>query len=178
MTALPFPIYSLDFEASGGGPDSYPIEVGLAVWRGVDQPIVTWSALIAPIDCWSHWDWNAQAIHGIERVELAAGSPPAVVAAWLNELAGGEILYSDAPAFEALWAKKLFQVAAIEPAFTIGDIADIADLLDTAQAGRRRTWLVQAPKRHRSADDAERELRGFARALKVRNVTIERRHFL
>lgn len=129
----------------------------------------------APVEYWTHWDWNAQSIHGIERAELAAGSPPAVVAARLNALAARAIVYSDAPGFEAWWAEKLFEAAEIEPTFSIGDINDLADRLDTAEAGRLRAWLALAKKRHRAADDAERALKGFARAVKAFHVAAERR---
>lgn len=174
MSALPFPLFVLDFEASGGGPESYPIEAGLAIWGGVDQTIVTWSGLIQPAPYWDHWDWNAQTIHGIERDELAVGSPPAVVAARLSELATGAVVYSDAPMFESWWAEKLYQAAEFEPTWAVGDLGDLVDCLDTPQAGRFARWLRQTPKRHRAADDAERSLKGFARALKAR-VGAERR---
>lgn len=172
--SLPFPLFCLDFEASGLGPESYPIEVGLAVWRGVDQPIVTWSTLIQPAPYWDHWDWNAQSIHGIDRDQLEAGLPPAVVAARLNELADGAIVYSDAPSVEAWWNETLYEAGETEPTWGIGDVNDLVDRLDTAGAARFARWLERAPKRHRAADDAERCLKGFALAIEAR-VGAERR---
>ncbi len=173
--SFPFPIFLLDFEASGLGAESYPIEVGLAIWRGVDQPIITCSALIQPAEYWDHWDWNAQSIHGIERDQLEAGLSPALVAARLNALATGAIVYSDAPAVEVWWTETLYEAAEIEPTWGIGDVNDLVDRLDTAGAARFARWLERAPKRHRAADDAERCLKGFARALGVSHVTAERR---
>jgi hypothetical protein len=175
MSALSFPLFCLDFEASGGGPESYPIEAGLAVWRGVDQSIIIWSALIQPAPYWDHWDWNAQAIHSIERDALAAGSSPAFVAARLNALAADVIVYSDAPMFESWWGEKLYEAAEIKPTWAVGDMGDLVDRLDTAGAARFARWLERAPKRHRAADDAERCLKGFARALGVSHVAVERR---
>ena len=49
----------LDIEASGFGPGSYPIEVGLVLPDGD-----AWCSLIRPEPGWLHWDPSAEQVHG------------------------------------------------------------------------------------------------------------------
>ena len=57
----------LDFEASGFGRDSYPIEVGYSLASGE-----RFCALILPHETWQYWDFRAEAVHGISRGLLQA----------------------------------------------------------------------------------------------------------
>src|SRR3546814_1795139 len=72
-TSIRWPLASIDFEASGLGEGTYPIEVGLAVWHGPDTPIRTWSTLIAPTPDWvarGVWKSEAESVHKIDRGSL------------------------------------------------------------------------------------------------------------
>src|SRR3546814_17823227 len=61
-TSIRWPLASIDFEASGLGEGTYPIDVGLAVWHGPDTPIRTWSTLIAPTpDRFARGVWKSEA---------------------------------------------------------------------------------------------------------------------
>ena len=52
--------YIIDVEASGFGPRSYPIEVGVAM-----EADRRFSALIAPASDWTHWDDEAEQVHRV-----------------------------------------------------------------------------------------------------------------
>lgn len=73
LSAFRFPLVVMDFEASALTLDSYPIEVGVAIATTPSSSIETWSSLIAPAPDWdlaSHWDPDAERIHGISRWDL------------------------------------------------------------------------------------------------------------
>lgn len=48
LAGLPWPVAAIDFEASSLDEDSYPIEVGLALWPAPGESILSWTALIQP----------------------------------------------------------------------------------------------------------------------------------
>src|SRR5450631_2081424 len=76
---LPWPICTIDFEASSLEVGTFPIEVGLAMWRAPDDPIYCWSALLKPTDEWrqnGHWSKASQAVHGIKQDDLRLGVSP------------------------------------------------------------------------------------------------------
>ena len=52
----------IDFEASGFGKGSYPIEVGFSGRHGEG-----WCSLIRPENDWEHWDIDAAKVHHIPR---------------------------------------------------------------------------------------------------------------
>ncbi len=56
----------LDFEASGLGPDSYPIEVAWGFF-GIET---TFSYLIRPAEHWTDWDPVAEDLHELSRATL------------------------------------------------------------------------------------------------------------
>jgi hypothetical protein len=76
---LPWPICTIDFEASSLEVGNFPIEVGLAIWRAPEEPIYRWSALLQPTDQWrqnGHWSKASQAVHGIKQGDLSLGVSP------------------------------------------------------------------------------------------------------
>jgi hypothetical protein len=104
-------IYFLDFEASGLGDGSYPIEVA---WVAEDGD--TESHLIKPQPHWTDWDEVAEDIHGITREHLAAdGVPAADVARMLAEALRGHTVYSDAPTQDQWWLGRLLATAGLDP---------------------------------------------------------------
>jgi hypothetical protein len=108
----------VDVEASGFGRGSYPIEVGIALEDGSVHAM-----LIKPADGWDHWDESAENIHGISREHLTKnGKPVRDVAIFLNDLCGGQTLYSDAWSFDSSWIGRLFDEAEIVQRFKLDTI--------------------------------------------------------
>jgi|AntDeeMinimDraft_4_1070355.scaffolds.fasta_scaffold00079_49 hypothetical protein len=102
-------MYILDIEASGLGPESYPIEIA---WCSLDGE-QSWSVLINPDTAgdWEDWDEHAEeAIHGISRDLLRReGRDVVTVARELEERLGGEEVFSDAVSFDGFWLRRLFE---------------------------------------------------------------------
>ncbi len=74
--------YIIDIEASGFGPESYPIEIGIAM-----EPGTKFCSLLLPREGWTHWDAEAEKLHRIPRDILETyGSPINEVALSLNAL--------------------------------------------------------------------------------------------
>ena len=111
---LPWPLVAIDFEASSLDQDGYPIEVGLALWPALDQPILGWSTLIRPAWNWTrngHWSPASAKVHGIcGRDLLERGQEPVLVAAGLNAALGsGAVAWCDGGAYDAHWMQALFK---------------------------------------------------------------------
>jgi hypothetical protein len=126
----------LDVEASGFGPESYPIAVAWSDGRGEIQRLLIDPR---PISTWTQWDPAAEAVHGIERERLERnGWPPDFVAQRLTEELAGQIVYSDAPDFDAHWLRRLFQAVDQPPPFEIEDVDDL--LLEAMRAPDEPVW--------------------------------------
>lgn len=143
----------IDFEASGLGPDSWPIEVGWAFDDGLTD-----SLLIAPAPSWSMdaWDAKAERLHGITPRMLADSGVDASEACDRLEAAlRGRTIYSDAPDWDGFWMMRLFKAAARRNDFRLDDFARAMPVLPTVEKAR---LLQQAdrmtPRRHRAAEDA------------------------
>ncbi len=139
----------IDFEASGFGRGSYPIEVGFVLPEG-----------------WHHWDASAEGVHHITRELLAQhGKPVTAVARHLNEQLHGQTLYSDGWANDYSWLGLLFDEAEMTPSFRLDNLRT---LLKEAEAeawhGAKQQVLseVQLP-RHRASNDARVLQLTFAR---------------
>lgn len=114
----------IDFEASGLGPRSYPIEIGLA--DPVTGAVYAW--LIRPHPRWlAEGEWNAEsaAIHGITPDQLATEGQDAtsVYAAMLPLIAARELV-SDNPSYDGRWLKALV-AAAVEGAERAGEVVPL-----------------------------------------------------
>ena len=108
----------IDLEASGFGRGSYPIEVGVAMADGSVHAL-----LIKPAESWTHWNEEAEAIHGISRDDLKThGKTVREVAIFLNDLCSGMTLYSDAWSFDSSWLGRLFDEAEIVQRFKLDTI--------------------------------------------------------
>ena len=113
--------FIIDIEASGFGPFSYPIEVGLAL-----EPGVKYCSLIAPASEWTHWDTEAEKVHHIPRHILSThGKSVVQVANTLNELLGGATVYSDGWVVDQPWLVRLFSTAGIMQRFSISPLETI-----------------------------------------------------
>lgn len=110
--------FIIDIEASGFGPHSYPIEVGLAL-----DPDHKYCSLIAPAPDWTHWDATAETVHRVSRQLLAThGQPATAVALKLNELLGNSTVYSDGWVVDQPWLIKLFSRAGVNQRFSISPL--------------------------------------------------------
>lgn len=142
----------LDFEASGFGSESYPIEVGIVAASGV-----RYCTLIRPQQDWLHWSNEAARIHQISRQSLVQfGKPVAVVCQELNDLLTGLTTYSDAWSHDNRWLIRLYHAAAMAPAFKLSPIEAIASeeqltVWDETKLHVQRNLGVL---RHRASSDA------------------------
>jgi hypothetical protein len=100
-----FPCF-LDVEATGFGPESYPIEIA---WSDEHGEIHRCLIDPTPIATWTHWDAEAERVHGIDRERLTRnGWAPDYVATRLTDDLGGKTIYTDAPDYDARWVGVLF----------------------------------------------------------------------
>lgn len=155
----------IDFEASGLGPDSWPIEIGCA-WISDGAPKAR-TSLIRPRPEWSleAWDLQSAAIHGITLETLAAApEADAVVAAFMSTL-DGATLVSDAPEFDQFWLDRLLDRAGP----TIRDFHHVAHRLLGGNPNAL-DWvyetLARTPAPHRAGTDARRLAKAMAEGLK------------
>lgn len=143
----------LDVEASGFGRNSYPIEIGVAMENGHTQCF-----LIEPDPDWTHWDRQAQALHGICRDTLLQhGIAIPIVARALNELLAGKVVYSDAWGNDQGWVALLFYHAGIRQAFRIAHLLELLTEQQLAQWEKRKQAIFKTMdlSRHRASNDAK-----------------------
>jgi hypothetical protein len=142
----------IDFEASGFGYDSYPIEVGLALATGE-----RFCTLITPAADWQHWDPSAEQLHHIKQSDLHAhGLSVKDVCLRLNHFLADQTVYSDAWVVDKPWLIKLFAAADLQPAFTLSPIESIqTEAQQQLWADVKQELLVKlAFRRHRASNDA------------------------
>lgn len=143
----------LDFEASGFGRDSYPIEVGYSLATGE-----RFCALIRPDETWQYWDFRAEAIHGISRGLLQVrGTDVRQICRELNCRLEGRTLYSDAWVADKDWCNRLFEVAGILPSFRLSALENVQSECQYLIWDEVRQRLLQQTEmhRHRASVDAE-----------------------
>lgn len=144
--------YIIDVEASGFGPHSYPIEVGVVLEAGT-----SWCSLIAPEPDWTFWDPAAEAVHHVPReVLLARGRPAAQVAQHLNELLAGVTVYTDGWVVDQPWLIQLFARAGLAQRFAVSALEMILTEPQMAVWHRVKDETVRALAltRHRASSDA------------------------
>lgn len=143
----------MDFEASGFGPDGYPIEVGYCLGNGKK-----YCTLIQPAESWRYWDNTAEQLHGISRANLLdAGTPIREVALTLNENLQGLVLYSDGWAVDERWLNQLFAIAGVARSFQLRAIEHIQSECQYLCWDNVRSSLLAecTMQRHRASSDAE-----------------------
>lgn len=142
----------LDIEASGFGRDSYPIEIGYVLPDGGG-----YCTLVRPETGWTHWDPQAQRLHGITRDTLVRhGRPAADIARHLNQALRGQTLYSDGWANDYSWLSALYDAANLSPSF---HIENLRALLSDSEAALWHQIKAQVAgelklRRHRASADA------------------------
>lgn len=142
----------LDFEASGFGYESYPIEVGLALAGGE-----RFCTLIRPLKDWIHWDDSAERVHHITKQDLQAyGLAVEDVCVRLNQLLHGQTVYCDGWVVDKPWLNKLYQAANAEPTFTLSPIESIQSEAQQKVWGEVKEEIFEmlAFDRHRASHDA------------------------
>jgi len=173
---LPWPICTIDFEASSLDVGNFPIEIGLAMWRARDEPIYCWSTLLKPTDEWrqhGHWSKASQAVHGIKQGDLSLGVSPRYAALVLNyALSTRGVAFCDGGSFDRHWAQMLFKAAKVAPAFGLGDLKALEGYLDAGSAARMLAWTNSAEIAHRAGADAAAHLRALAAGVQIENVLI------
>ncbi len=142
----------IDIEASGFGRGSYPIEIGLVLGNGQ-----THCFLIRPLAHWTHWNGDAESVHGIARETLLHhGKTCDWVATRLNTLLAGRTAYTDAWGNDSSWLGRLYEDVGIRRSYRLDTIRR---LLSDAQAAawsdtcERLREELQAG-RHRASGDA------------------------
>ncbi|MFZ6774010.1 hypothetical protein ACO0LB_14970 [Undibacterium sp. SXout7W] len=142
----------IDFEASGFGKGSYPIEVGFSCRHGDG-----WCTLIRPEDDWQHWDCDAAQIHNIRRETLIErGKTPQMVAESLNTYLGGQTVYTDGWTQDYVWMARLYDAAGLTPRFRL---ADFREIISPPQEKIWHATRIQVQEelnitRHRASNDA------------------------
>lgn len=162
----------IDFEASGLGEDSWPVEIGVA-WLAGNQ-IEMRSSLIRPRPEWpaSEWSPESAAIHGIPREALNSAPSADAVATEYAALLAGRLVLSDARLYDERWWRRL--AVLLDP---VQDVV-IRDFEVTAFASFRRSphaldvvletyTRTHAP--HRAGPDARRLAKAWLEGLRVMN---------
>ena len=142
----------LDIEASGFGRDSYPIEIGYVLPDGGG-----YCTLVRPEATWTHWDEEAQRLHGITRDNmLLHGRPALEIARHLNLVLRGQTVYTDGWANDYSWIGTLFDVADLSPAFHIENLRALLTDSDAARWHQVKDQLEHELnlQRHRASSDA------------------------
>lgn len=152
MPATTAPPCVIDVEASGFGRNSYPIEIGY-----VREDGQAWCSLVRPAEGWSHWDPQAEALHGIARPSLLShGRQVQVVAARLNADLAGRTVYCDGWAHDYVWLAVLFEAAGLVPAFKLASVRQLLDdrRLQRLDGARQLALATLGGGRHRASSDA------------------------
>ncbi len=142
----------IDVEASGFGSLSYPIEVGV-----INQFGERFCSLIKPQSDWTHWDTQAESLHGISRQLLAEkGVSVQEVCQQLNQFIAGEVVYSDGWAVDDSWLIKLFHSAKVTMQFHVSSLEMILNETQMSEWHSTKDRLFQQMKvqRHRASNDA------------------------
>lgn len=142
----------INVEASGFGPGSYPIEVGLVLEDGGGYCV-----LVKPEPEWIHWDSDAERRHGLTReMLLRYGQPVTTVAHQLNTLLEGMKVYTDARGNHASWLDLLFHHAAQRRLFRLESLQALLPEDRLPLWNDTKSQMIEALNipRHRASADA------------------------
>lgn len=143
----------IDIEASGFGSDSYPIEVGVITSDGR-----RFCRLIKPLESWTHWDEQAQSLHGISRENLFMyGQEAKRVCVQLNAFLQNTTAYSDGWTVDSSWIKRLFAEAGVEMTFHVSPLELILTegQMSLWHKVKQRMMRRDDAHRHRASNDAK-----------------------
>lgn len=142
----------MDFEASGFGVHSYPIEVGVVLANRQK-----YCALIKPANDWQFWDLQAEQVHGLKRDLLERhGKSIHDVATELNAFLLGSVVYSDGWVVDKPWLSRLFYDAGFQPSFHLSPLEMILkeQQMEIWSQTKREVIDDLALERHRASVDA------------------------
>ncbi len=142
----------IDVEASGFGPRSYPIEIGVALESGD-----TLCYLVLPKDDWTFWDEGAERVHRIPRDILEThGRPIEEVANDLNKFVDVETVFSDGWEVDSPWLSQLFEAAGVACRFHFSALDFILSEEQMEEWHQTKDQIVAEMdiKRHRASLDA------------------------
>ena len=162
-----WPLIVLDFEASSVLPQSYPIEVGLAIWKGLGSSIETWSTLICPTKDWINngtWIAEAQAIHGIAPHDLSSGMSASDTLDRLNDLVADSTAYVDGGTYDQYWMMRLAFAGGMDIIPQMGNWLDVVNALSDDEQSHLQQWLRDHAAPHRAGPDSVRLMRAYAYA--------------
>lgn len=148
-----YPPTILDVEASGFGSDSFPIEIGVKRSDGA-----RFCRLIKPYQSWTHWNSEAESLHGITRDVLSRyGIDGREVCIQLNAFMQNSTAYSDGWVVDYPWLIKLYAEAGIEMNFKLTALEYLLSENQMQHWHEVKQSLVnqQCVKRHRASVDAE-----------------------
>jgi len=150
----------MDIEASGFGRNSYPIEIAFVMPDGEQHDY-----LIKPTADWTHWDAEAESLHGISQVALQRdGFQPWDIASEMNDLLAGKTIYSDAWGNDMPWVAKIFESARLPQLFQINSITSLLnpEQLDSWNREVKQQHREIRKRRHRALVDALAIQRAYA----------------
>lgn len=142
----------IDVEASGFGPDSYPIEIGV-----VGKDGFRFCSLIQPADHWSHWDDSAESVHHITRKTLNTfGRDLVDVAKALNKHFANQTLFTDGWVVDKPWVTRLFHTANVPMQFSISALEMTLREEQMAIWHQTKDEVIESLnlERHRASNDA------------------------
>lgn len=161
-----------DLEASSLDPSSYPFEAGWATVHP-DLSITSNAILIVPEPDWTDWSPQAEQVHCIRRCWLDEHGRPALeVAEAMNSVFGSGVVFSDAPQFEALWTRRLYDAVGLRRTWRIGDAIPL--LRATAPSKADNSWLsahLEDTRLHRADLDALVLAEGYVEMRRRRRLT-------
>ncbi len=106
-------MYIIDFEASGLGKESYPIEIA---WGDGRHPVTSFMLNPDCMDGWTDWDPRSMEFHHIPREMLIKeGDDPKRIAGLMVKELAGKTLYSDEPRYDNMWKDRLLKDAGYDP---------------------------------------------------------------
>lgn len=142
----------IDVEASGLGPESYPIEVA---WAHRFDPTRFDSFLIKPSERWVYWDAYAEsAIHGISREQLQReGVSIAEAVDRLDVALTGEVVYSDYVPADRPWLVKLYRELGRDLSF---EFRSVQSLIPPDKVASYSARFDVTPTAHRALADVRK----------------------
>lgn len=153
MVRLNSPPTILDIEASGFGSASFPIEVGVKRNDGA-----RFCRLIQPYSWWTHWDKEAERLHGLSRGTLDEyGVQGSEVCRDLNLFLKQQTVYSDGWVVDYPWLIKLYAAAGVAMTFKLSALEYILSesQMQTWHEVKKQLMTQQSGARHRASVDAE-----------------------
>jgi hypothetical protein len=144
--------FIMDIEASGFGPEGYPIEIGVAM-----APGSKFCSLLMPREEWIYWDTEAEKLHRIPRDILETyGRPINEVALTLNTLLANQTIYSDAWVLDKDWLAQMFYAAAIPQQFRLSSLEMILSESQIEIWDKTKKLVTEelGLHRHRASSDA------------------------